>query len=340
MNQQGMGLMSQHNAAKKNEAVDMEDNANGTDKKNGKKYEVEVSPELAIPLPDNLGNLLNKLQELVKMPVWLLVQDGDEEILLGTLDRDVKDIFVSRVHDLPDQKPIALIIDSPGGDARRAYQIAILLQKRCGTFTAIIPRYAKSAATLLSLGANRIILGKYAELGPLDTQIMDLEREERRSALDEVQSLERLQAFALEAVDQAMFLLVGRMGKTTTTLLPHVLTYITHMMRPLLEKIDTVHYTQSSRILKVAEEYATRLLERTGFPKAKAETIARTLVESYPEHGFVIDPIEAQNIGLKIEEPDEKLSEILDNLYLCLNDIDYPLIGSIREAQDDGKDST
>jgi len=47
-----------------------------------------------------------------------------------------------------------------------------------------VPRYAKSAATLLALGADRILLGKFAEIGPLDAQFDDPEREYRLSALD------------------------------------------------------------------------------------------------------------------------------------------------------------
>src|SRR3954464_1318288 len=99
---------------------------------------------------------------------------------------------------LPQGSPVALVIHSPGGEARAAYQLATILRKHCGSFVAVVPRYAKSAATLLSLGASRILLGRCAELGPRDAQWEDPEREEHLSALDEVQALERLQAAALE----------------------------------------------------------------------------------------------------------------------------------------------
>src|SRR5258705_13655266 len=89
---------------------------------------------------------------------------------------------------------------------------------------------------------------------------MDFEREEWGSALNAVQSLERLQAFAMTAVDQSMLLLVRRTGRKTVTLLPHVLRYAANFVRPLLEKMDTVDYTGKARELKVAEEYAVRLM--------------------------------------------------------------------------------
>ena len=71
------------------------------------------------------------------------------------------------------------------------------------------------------------------------------------------------------------------------------------MARPLLEKIDAVHYTQMSRFLKVAEEYAARLL-LVRYPKNTADKIAEHLVTDYPEHGFVIDAAEAGRLTNKI----------------------------------------
>lgn len=58
---------------------------------------------------------------------------------------------------LPKEK-IALVIESPGGSAKSAFQLAMLLKRHCGGFVAVVPRYAKSAATLLALGADEIIL--------------------------------------------------------------------------------------------------------------------------------------------------------------------------------------
>ena len=77
-----------------------------------------------------------------------------------------------------------------------------------------------SAATLLTLGADGILMGPDASLGPLDAQIFDIETEMYGSVLNEVQALERLRAYALESVDETMQLLVTRTGKRVETLLP------------------------------------------------------------------------------------------------------------------------
>ncbi len=279
-----------------------------------------ASADTATKVSGEFARTVDQLQEKLRMPVWMLIQDGDHT------DRDTvspvakKALFDSR--NIPalgferDQK-VALLIDSPGGQARSAFEIAALLQKHCGGFSAVIPRRAKSAATLIALGADEIILGEYGELGPLDVQFMDSEREEWISGLDEAQSLERLHAFALTAFDQTMFMLAQRTSQKAGTLIPHVTKLVTQMVQPMFGNIDVVRYTQMSRRLKVGEEYAKRLLMNR-FVEFEANGIARKLVELYPDHGFIIDHAEAVRIGLKPKVPDAELLGILNELAILL----------------------
>jgi Serine dehydrogenase proteinase len=174
----------------------------------------------------------------------------------------------------------------------------MLLRRHCGGFVAIIPRHAKSAATLLTLGADEIIMNDHAELGPLDVQMYDADREERLSGLDEVQSLERLQAFAMDALDRTTWMLWKRTRKRFKTLIPLATEFVTKLTHPMFMGIDVVRYTQMSRALKVAEEYAKRLLRKNYGDDA--QEIAKSLVEDYSEHEFPIYPDEAVELGLKL----------------------------------------
>ena len=45
-------------------------------------------------------------------------------------------------------------------------------QSRCDELTVIVPDMAKSAATLLSLGAHHIMMGPASDLGPIDPQLL------------------------------------------------------------------------------------------------------------------------------------------------------------------------
>ena len=249
------------------------------------------------------------LEKSLGMPLWFLIQDGSEHDMC----RHIEVGFFNARHELPKHKPIALLVESPGGRADVAYGIAKLIKRQCGSFVVIVAQWAKSAATLLSLGASEILLAEHAQLGPLDAQYNDLDRESTTSALDETQSLERLHAAALDALDKTVLLLAQRTGKRLETITPQAMKFTADLLRPLFEKVDVVQYTNRQRTLKVAEEYAVRLL-RTQYHMDQAKAIARRLVYMYPEHGFVIDCDEARDIGLNIREPTVEQAQFLDKI--------------------------
>ncbi|MCX2934927.1 hypothetical protein ORI20_32200 [Mycobacterium sp. CVI_P3] len=274
-------------------------------------FYASLHPGPNAPLPADFGAAVLKLQEAMGAPVWLLTQ-GNHSSPYCHLDSTVRKLFMRGRNDLRSCEKIVLVIDSGGGMADAAYQIATMLRRHVGSFTAIVPRYAKSAATLLALGAEKILMGSDAEFGPLDVQLLDPDREEWGSALDEIQALERLNVASFELLDQVMSLLLMRTDKKVESLLPHVINFTTQMMRPLLEKIETVHYNQQSRTLKVAEDYAVRLLDPY-YPISRAQDIARHLVSGYSEHGFVIDRDEASSF-LDIGQANEDQARAIDEL--------------------------
>ena len=163
--------------------------------------------------------------------------------------------------------------------------------------------------------------------------MFDRDREQDSSALDEVHAIDRLHTRALRNVDEAMWTVIGRTGKKVETLLPMVLRFEAQLMRPLFENIDAVHYTSLSRVLKVGEEYAYRLLEPR-YQEAVAREIAAKLVEDYPEHGFVIDEREAERIGLQIETLTESLSAIVNTLALLIGRLPMPCLGRVTRDGD------
>lgn len=256
--------------------------------------------------------------------VWFLAT-ANSSIEEGLFDQ------MSRWRDqIPSDRHLVVIVQSFGGQARPVYRLARLFQQRSSRFTAVVPRVAKSAATLFCTAAADIYMAETAELGPLDVQVHDPDRETRLSALDEVQAIERLHIEGLKLVDTMMFHLSRRSGKRLDFLLPLVLQYTSNTLRPGLESLDVVHYTSRSRILKVGEEYAQRLLTRH-YDDENAAKIARRLVGEYFDHSFVIDSEEAQHVGLKILERIEEVESACEVLADFLEE--EPLIGPVFRLQ-------
>ncbi len=72
-----------------------------------------------------------------------------------------------------DNKKLIVILNSPGGDALAAERIINICRSYGnGRFSVVVPKMAKSAATMICLGADEIFMSKTSELGPIDPQIL------------------------------------------------------------------------------------------------------------------------------------------------------------------------
>ena len=95
-----------------------------------------------------------------KFPVLLSDQDADmlEEVLQNS---DIKD------------KQLMLLLNSPGGDALAAERIINICRNYSkNEFSVIVPKMAKSAGTMVCLGAKEIGMSRTSELGPIDPQVL------------------------------------------------------------------------------------------------------------------------------------------------------------------------
>ena len=70
-----------------------------------------------------------------------------------------------------DNVPIDIILHTPGGLVLATEQIAFALTRHKAKVTVLIPHYAMSGGTMLSLAADEIIMDENAVLGPIDPQL-------------------------------------------------------------------------------------------------------------------------------------------------------------------------
>lgn len=72
-------------------------------------------------------------------------------------------------------QPLTLLLNSPGGGIDSAEKMIYLLRQVStsspGALDVVIPDFGKSAATLMALGGDRIVMSDFSELGPIDPQI-------------------------------------------------------------------------------------------------------------------------------------------------------------------------
>ncbi|BES81740.1 SDH family Clp fold serine proteinase [Pyrodictium abyssi] len=87
------------------------------------------------------------------------------------IDIDDSEAVLRAIRTTPPDKPIALILHTPGGLVLAASQIARALKRHPGKKIVIVPHYAMSGGTLIALAADEILMDPNAVLGPLDPQL-------------------------------------------------------------------------------------------------------------------------------------------------------------------------
>lgn len=90
----------------------------------------------------------------------------DERRYLST--REAFEIL-AEIRSVPADKPLDIVLHTPGGEAFACELIASALKDRPNT-TAYVPYCAMSAGTIIALATEKIVMGRYACLGPIDTQ--------------------------------------------------------------------------------------------------------------------------------------------------------------------------
>jgi DNA-binding protein Fis len=188
------------------------------------------------------------------------------------------------------EKPtrLDLFIVSPGGFIDPAYKMALMCRESCAEkFSVLVPYYAKSAATLLALGADEIVMGPTSELGPIDPQVRIANRSRSIPALSLRDAIRFVQDTLRDNPEQAM------------------------LFARLLEGMDIRTLGEYERVIAGSEQYARELLKRMcDGDEEKAGQIAKDLVTEYKIHGFVIDSRRARDgLGLRISTPSERLWE-------------------------------
>src|SRR6266496_584026 len=103
------------------------------------------------------------------------------------------------------EETINVILDSTGGPLDSAFRTVLYLSRYAKNINVHVPRKAKSASTLIAVGANAIFMSPFSELGPLDTQISDPRNPtDYMSALDCYQSVDYVRDFGFGTLSQAL----------------------------------------------------------------------------------------------------------------------------------------
>jgi len=224
-----------------------------------------------------------------------------------------------------DTEALDLILSSPGGNVESAYLVARELRRRFTHLRAYVPFEAKSAASLICLAADELVLGPLGEFGPLDQQYdekMAADFPLSTSRLLLHTALADLQKRAVGFYEVAMRRIIERSGMRPFEACSKAAEFTGALYGPLIARLDPARLAENARGLALGRAYASRLLRRyrPSVPEEDRERLLDCLVDGYPDHGFVVDREEAVELGLPFRPPDPTEERLLDRLALALID--------------------
>lgn len=79
--------------------------------------------------------------------------------------------FMTSIHGMDWSKGLTLLLHTPGGAINATETIVAYLQSKFPDIETVVPVYAMSAGTMITLGTNRVVMGRQSQLGPIDPQM-------------------------------------------------------------------------------------------------------------------------------------------------------------------------
>ena len=257
----------------------------------------------------------NRLAHHVSGPLLIMYYPNEAAI-------EVEDVSILyqhlRRHGLTPDSPLANInvaLHTLGGDANASYRLAQLLRDFACEVTFIIPVYAYSGGTTITLAGDKIVMAHCAVLSPIDVGLVPVQVEP-----EEGSSGERLEPVAMDHyIDMAANAKVhiesamqehgiyGAESKADEALMTAMVANPENAMR------IATYYRQRN----IAETYARQLLANymlKDAPPARVNKVIDGLVTRAPDHELDMDYHICSDIGLTVSEANQELSDLSKKL--------------------------
>lgn len=249
-------------------------------------------------------NLYKRLEQEFGSRVLAYVT-SDRPNMGAQIAPDVIDYFIAHLDKIGPCQKISLFLYTRGGDTSAARNIVNLLRMYCEELQVIIPHKAHSSGTIISLGANEIIMTKQATLGPIDPSL--------HTALNP-RIDGNIFPVSVEAVKGYLEFAKNELEINDSVSIANIFEKLTDFVHPLV--LGEV-YRSKAQIQMMAE----KLLQNQVTEPEKIKKIIEFLCSESGSHDYTINRREAQNeLGLNIRKPTPEQYELIKGLYDNINE--------------------
>lgn len=247
--------------------------------------------------------LYRKLEEKLGSKVIVYIT-SDRAGFEANIAQDVIDLFINQLDGIGIQEKISLYLYTRGGDTAAAWNIVNLLRQYCDKLEVVIPHKAHSAGTLISIGANSIIMTKQATLGPIDPSVNTPLNPPIPNAPPQ-----NNYPVSVEAVKGYLAFAKEELSIKDDMALSNIMIKLSEYVHPLV--LGQV-YRARAQIKMLAE----KLLTNQVTDNAKIKDIISFLCSDSGSHDYTINRREAKDaLGLNVQKPDNELYAIIKSIY-------------------------
>ena len=247
----------------------------------------------------NRIEIYQKLEKEFKSHIIAYIT-SDRPNMEAQIASDVFDYFVEHLDIIGPCDKISLILYTRGGDVSAARNIVNLLRMFCEQLQVIVPHKAHSAGTIISLGANEIVMTKQATLGPIDPTLL--------TPFNPVINGQTV-GVSVEAVKGYLDFLQNELEVSDESAITSIFLKLSDIVHPLV--LGEV-YRKKSQIQMMAKQ----LLKNQVTDGTKIKKIIDFLCSDSGSHDYTINRREAKNdLGLTIKKPTKKQYQLIKALY-------------------------
>lgn len=234
-----------------------------------------------------------------KVIVYMTGDRKPEQFFSTQVASDVLPYFKILLKDLDHVKKITLALYTNGGHLETPWPLVNLIREHCDQFEVVVLSKALSAGTMIALGADKIVLTRYAHLSPIDpaANIQDGNNQMKHLEIEDI----------IGYID----FVKEKMGITEQTALADI-------MKDLTKEIAPTVLGSTNRTHSLVRRLAKNLLSRhvKPVPERQCREIIEHLTQKLFSHRHLISRQEAKDIGFEniVESPDSDTEKIIEKL--------------------------
>lgn len=243
--------------------------------------------------------LYEELESIRQRPLLVYVTCARPGGIQGMISVDVIPEFQDQLDQLPaSSKSLDLLVVSNGGDPTVAWRLMSLMRERVESVAVLVPQAAFSAATLLALGADEIVMHPNGNLGPVDPQIV---------APKPGGGVSR---FAFEDLDGVLAYAKEELGLEEQQHRLHVFDRICQEVGAL-----TVGFAARRSLLSISMGEKLLRLHMKDERGQQAKKIAEALNKQFYDHGYPLGRREAAEFLGTVKTPPPKVEELMGKVW-------------------------